>query len=104
MKKINEFSEQELRDYAEEYKEIKNSALRRYRSRNEENKMEVYREYLDAKSMISNIHYKLRHGDWLYDDLPDGSWIGFRKIIASGDKSRIGKFINGSGKIVDETQ
>ena len=103
MKKIKEFSEQELRDYTEKYKEIKNSALRRYRSRNEENKIGVYREYLDAKSMISNIHYKLRHGDWLYDDLPDGSSIGFRRVIASGDKSRIGKLIDGVGRIVDET-
>ena len=55
MKKIKEFSEKELREYVEEYKGIKNSALRRYRSRNEENKMATYREYLDAKSMISNI-------------------------------------------------
>ena len=104
MKKIKEFSEKELREYVEEYKNIKNSALRRYRSRNEDDKMGVYREYLDAKSMISNIHYKLRHGDWLYDDLPDGSSIGFRRIAASGDKSRIGKLVDISGRIVDETQ
>ena len=104
MKEIKKFSEQELREYVEEYKNIKNSALRRYRSRNEENKMGAYREYLHAKSMISNIHYKLNHGDWLYDDLPDGSWIGFRKIIASGDKSKIGKLVDGFGRIVDETQ
>jgi len=104
MKEIKKFSEQELREYVEEYKNIKNSALRRYRSRNEENKMGAYREYLDAKSMISNIHYKLNHGDWLYDDLPDGSSIGFRKIVASGDKSRIGKLMDGFGRIVDETQ
>jgi hypothetical protein len=104
MKKIKKFSEQELRDYVEDYKDIKNSALRRYRSYKEENKMDAYREYLDAKYMISNIHYKLNHGHWLYNDLPDSSWIGFRKIIASGDKSRIGKLIDGSGRIVNETQ
>ena len=104
MKKIKEFSEKELREYVEEYKGIKNSALRRYRSRNEENKMATYREYLDAKSMISNIHYKLRHGDWLYDDLPNGSSIGFRRIIASGDKSKIGKLVDMVGRIVDETR
>ena len=104
MKEIKKFSEQELRDYAEEYKQIKNAAWRRSRSRNEENKMAAHREYLDAKSMISNIRHKLNHGDWLYDDLPDGSWIGFRKIVASGDKSRIGKLTDGFGRIVDETQ
>jgi CRISPR/Cas system CSM-associated protein Csm4 (group 5 of RAMP superfamily) len=104
MKKIKKFSEQELREYVEEYKDIKNSALRRYRSRSVENKMDVYREYLDAKSMISNIHYKLNHGEWLYNDLPDSSRIGFRKIIASGDKSKIGKLVDGFGRIVDETQ
>ena len=104
MKEIKKFSEQELREYVEEYKSIKNSALRRYRSRNEENKMGAYREYLDAKSMISNIHYKLRHGDWLYDDLPNGSSIGFRRIIASGDKSKIGKLVDMFGRIVDETR
>ena len=104
MKRIKEFSEEELRGYIEEYKDIKNSALRSYRSRNEDNKMNAYREYLDAKFMISNIHHKLNHGYWMYDDLPDGSRIGFRKIIASGDKSRIGKLIDGFGRIVDETQ
>ena len=104
MKKIKKFSEQELREYVEEYKNLKNSALRRYRSRNEENKMGAYREYLDAKFMVTNIHHKLNHGDWLYDDLPDGSRIGFRKIVASGDKSKIGKLIDGFGRIVDETQ
>ena len=59
MKKIKKFSEEELREYVEEYKSIKNSALRRYRSRNEENKMGAYREYLNAKSMITNIHHTL---------------------------------------------
>jgi len=104
MKEIKKFSEQELREYVEEYKDIKNSAWRRYRSHNEENKMGAYREHLNAKYMISNIHYKLNYGDWLYDDLPDGSRIGFRKIVASGDKSKIGKLIDGFGRIVDETQ
>ena len=104
MKEIKKFSEQELREYVEEYKSIKNSALRRYRSRNEENKMGAYREHLNAKSMISNIRHKLNHGDWLYDDLPDGSRIGFRKIVASGDKAKIGKLVDGFGRIVDETQ
>ena len=37
MKEIKKFSEQELRDYLVKYKDIKNSGLRRYRSRNEEN-------------------------------------------------------------------
>ena len=104
MKEIKKFSEQELRGYVEEYKDIKNSAWRRYRSRTEENKMGAYREHLNAKYMISNIHHKLNHGDWLYDDLPDGSRIGFRKIVASGDKSKIGKLVDGFGRIVDETQ
>ena len=88
MKEIKKFSEQELRDYLVEYKDIKNSTFRRYRSRNEENKMGAYREHLNAKSMISNIHHKLNHGDWLYDDLPDGSRIGFRKIVAYGESPR----------------
>ena len=104
MKEIKKFSEQELREYVEEYKAIKNSAWRRYRSRNEENKIGAYREHLDAKSMISNIHHKLTYGDWLYDDLPDGSRIGFRKIIASGDKTKIRKLVDGFGRIVNETQ
>jgi hypothetical protein len=103
MKEIKKFSEQELRDYVEEYKDIKNSAWRCYRSRNEENKTGAYREHLNAKYMISNIHHKLNHGDWLYNDLPDGSRIGFRKIIASGDESNIGKLIDGFGRIADET-
>ena len=105
MKNIKKFSEQELRNYIEEYKDIKNSALRRYRSREEhsKDKPKLYRDYLDAKSMIQNIHHKLNHGDWLYDDLPDGSTIGFRRIIASGDKSHIGKLMDTYGRIVDET-
>ena len=62
------------------------------------------REAKDAASMINNINYKLNHDTWLYNDLPDGTFIGSRRIVASGDKTRINKLVDNFGRIIDETK
>ena len=102
MKPIKEFTEKELKKYLDIYRIKQNDSLRRYRSRKETDKHGAYRQYLDAKSMMSNIRYKMNHGDWLYDDLPDGTRIGARKVIASGNPDHIGKLMDSFGRIINE--
>tara|TARA_Y100000114_G_scaffold119682_1_gene114428 strand:+ start:1496 stop:1810 length:315 start_codon:yes stop_codon:yes gene_type:complete len=103
MKPINTFSEAELKKYLQEYKVKQNAAWRRSRSRGETDKQGAHREYLDAKSMITNINYKIKNDTWLYNDLPDGTRIGGRRVTASGNPNLIGKIIDGFGRVIDET-
>ena len=103
MKPINTFSEAELKKYLQEYKVKQNAAWRRYRSRGETDKHGAHREYLDAKSMITNINYKIKNDTWLDNDLPDGTRIGGRRVTASGNPNLIGKIIDGFGRVIDET-
>jgi hypothetical protein len=102
MKPINEFTETELKKYLDEYRIKQNNAWRRYRSRGETDKHGAYREYLNAKSMMSNIRHKQTKGDWLYDDLPDGTRIGARRVIASGNPDHVGKLMDNFGRIINE--
>ena len=102
MKPIKEFTEKELKKYLDIYRIKQNDSLRRYRSRKETDKHGAYRQYLDAKSMMSNIRYKKNHGDWLYNDLPNGIRIGARRVIASGNPDRIGKLTDSFGRIINE--
>ena len=101
-KPIKKFTETELKKYLDEYRIKQNDALRRSRSRSETDKHGAYRQYLNAKSMMSNIRYKMNHGDWLYDDLPDGTKIGSRRVIASGNPDHIGKLMDSFGRIINE--
>ena len=102
MKPINEFTETELKKYLDEYRIKQINAWRRYRSRGETDKHGAYREYLNAKSMMSNIRHKQTKGDWLYDDLPDGTRIGARRVIASGNPDHVGKLMDNFGRIINE--
>ena len=52
--------------------------------------------------MMSNIRHKQTKGDWLYDDLPDGTRIGARRVIASGNPDHVGKLMDNFGRIVNE--
>ena len=103
MKTINTFSDVELKKYLQVFKDKQNSAWRRHRSRGETDKQGAYREYVDAKAMIRNINYKIKNDVWLYNDLPDGTMIGGRRVVASGSPDLIGKIIDGFGRIIDET-
>jgi hypothetical protein len=102
MKPINKFTETRLKKYLDEYRIKQNNAWRRYRSRGETDKHGAYREYLNAKSMMSNIRHKQTKGDWLYDDLPDGTRIGARRVIASGNPDHVGKLMDNFGRIINE--
>ena len=53
--------------------------------------------------MITNINYKIKNDTWLYNDLPDGTRIGGRRVTASGNPNLIGKIIDGFGMVIDET-
>ena len=101
-KPIKKFTETELKKYLDEYRIKQNNAWRRYRSRGETDKHGAYREYLNAKSMMSNIRHKQTKGDWLYDDLPDGTRIGARRVIASGNPDHVGKLMDNFGRIINE--
>ena len=104
MKEINKFTEKQLKNYLDKYRAIQRDASRRSRSRGEVDVKSAAREARDAASMIANINYKINHDTWLYNDLPDGTFIGARRVVASGDKTLINKLVDNFGRIVDETQ
>jgi hypothetical protein len=104
MKEINKFTEKELKNYLDKYRAIQRDASRRSRSRGEVDVKGAIREAKDAASMIANINYKINHDTWLYNDLPDGTSIGSRRIVASGDKTLINKLVDNFGRIIDETK
>lgn len=104
MKEINKFTEKELKAYLDKYRAIQRDATKRSRSRGEADVKGAIREAKDAASMINNINYKLNHDTWLYNDLPDGTFIGSRRVVASGDKTLINKLVDNFGRIIDETK
>ena len=104
MKEINKFTEKQLKNYLDKYRAIQRDAGRRSRSRGEVDVKGAAREARDAASMIANINYKINHDTWLYNDLPDGTFIGARRVVASGDKTLINKLVDNFGRIIDETQ
>ena len=104
MKPIAKFTEQELKGYLDKYRAIQRDASRRARSRGSVDTKAATREAYDAASMIKNINYKIKNDTWLYNDLPNGTMIGARRVIASGDKTHINKLIDNFGRIIDETK
>ena len=104
MKEINKFTEKELKNYLDKYRAIQRDASRRSRSRGEVDVKGAIREAKDAAFMIANINYKINHDTWLYNDLPDGTFIGARRVVASGDKTLINKLVDNFGRIIDETK
>jgi|TARA_R110000803_G_scaffold82050_4_gene148020 hypothetical protein len=103
MKEISKFTEKELKDYLDKYRAIQRDASRRARSISNVDKGAA-RQARDAAAMIANINYKINHDTWLYNDLPNGTMIGARRVIASGDKTLINKLVDNFGRIIDETQ
>ena len=104
MKPIAKFTEQELKGYLDKYRAIQRDASRRARSRGDVDTKAATREAYDAASMIKNINYKIKNDTWLYNDLPNGTMIGARRVIASGDKTHINKLVDNFGRIIDETK
>jgi len=104
MKPIAKFTEQELKGYLDKYRAIQRDASRRARSRGDVDTKAATREAYDAASMIKNINYKIKNDTWLYNDLPNGTMIGARRVIASGDKTLINKLVDNFGRIIDETK
>ena len=51
--------------------------------------------------MIRNMNYKMNHGEWLYDDLPNGHFVKHFRVIASGDSDRVGKLVDNFGREYD---
>ena len=103
MKEISKFTEKELKDYLDKYRAIQRDASRRARSISNVDKGAA-RQARDAAAMIANINYKINHDTWLYNDLPNGTMIGARRVIASGDKTLINKLVDNFGRIIDETK
>ena len=104
MKEIAKFTEKELKDYLDKYRAIQRDASRRSRSRGDVDTKAAAREAHDAASMIANINYKIKNDTWMYNDLPNGTMIGARRVIASGDKTLINKLVDNFGRIIDETK
>ena len=104
MKEINKFTVKELQAYLDKYRAIQREASRRARSRGDVDTKGAAKQARDAASMIANINYKIKNDTWLYNDLPDGTFIGARRVIASGDKTLINKLVDNFGRIIDETK
>ena len=99
-----DLSKSDYRKYLKEYKERGASWRKRSRSRflDKQEKEQAYRDYLNCQAMIRNMNHKMTHGDWLYNDLPDGHIINHFRIIASGDPDQVGKLIDCYGREYDE--
>jgi hypothetical protein len=98
-----DLSKSDYKKYLKEYKERGASNLRRSRSKllGKQETEQAYRDYLDCQYMIRNMNYKMAHGDWLYNDLPDGHFINHFRIIASGDPDEVGKLVDCCGREYD---
>tara|TARA_R110000824_G_scaffold367986_1_gene557229 strand:- start:456 stop:791 length:336 start_codon:yes stop_codon:yes gene_type:complete len=104
MREITKFTDKELNGYLDKYRAIQREASRRSRSRGDVDTKAATREARDAAFMINNINFKLKYDTWLYNDLPNGTMIGARRVIASGDKTLINKLVDNFGRIIDETK
>ena len=95
-----DLSKSDYKKYLKEYKELGASNFRRSRSKFLSNKEteQAYREYLDCQYMIRNMNWKMKYGDWLYNDLPDGHIINHFRIIASGNPNDVGKLVDSFGR------
>ena len=95
-----ELSKEDYKKYLEEYKGRSKSNLRRARDYRlgKQAREQAYRDYLDAQAMIRNMNYKMKHGTWLYLDLPNGHFINCFRVIASGDSNQVGKLVDCWGK------
>ena len=98
-----DLSKSDYKKYLKEYKQRGASNFRRSRSKFLSNKEteQAYRDYLDCQAMIRNMNWKMKHGDWLYDDLPNGHVINHFRIIASGDPNQVGKLVDNFGREYD---
>ena len=50
---------------------------------------------------VRNINFKMKHGEWLYNDLPNGRMIKQFRIIASGNPDDVGKLVDSFGREYD---
>ena len=100
---MKELSKKDYKKYLKEYRERGASNRKRSRNRSlgKQETEQAYRGYLDCQAMIRNMNYKINHGDWLYNDLPNGHFVNHFRIVASGDPDRVGKLVDSFGKEYD---
>ena len=100
---MKELSKEDYKKYLKEYKERGASNRKRSRSRflGKQEAEQAYRDYLNCQAMIRNLNWKMKHGDWLYNDLPNGHFVNHFRIIASGDPNQVGKLVDGFGREYD---
>lgn len=100
---VKDLSKEEYKTYLKEYRERGNAAFRKSRNNkiDKREREEAYRQHLNCAAMIRNMNYKMNHGDWLYDDRPNGSFIKFHRVLASGDPNKIGKLFDNFGREVN---
>ena len=97
---MKDLSKEEYKTYLKEYKERGNAALRKSRNNHidKRERQGAYRQHLDCAAMIRNMNHKMKHGQWLYDDRPDGSFSKYFRVLASGDPNKVGKVIDSFGR------
>ena len=100
---MKDLSKEEYKTYLKEYKERGSAAFRKSRNNKIEKREReaAYREHLDCAAMIRNMNYKIKNDEWLYDDRPNGSFLKFHRVIASGNPDDIGKLFDNFGREVN---
>ena len=100
---MKELSKEDYKKYLKEYKERGASCFKRSRNKSlgKEETAKAYREHLGCQAMIRNMNWKMKHGEWLYDDLPNGHFVKHFRIIASGNPDQVGKLVDGFGREYD---
>ena len=100
---VKDLSKEEYKTDLKEYKERGNAAFKKSRNNRIEkrDREAAYREHLECAAMIRNMNYKMKNDEWLYDDRPNGSFIKFHRVIASGDPDKIGKLFDNFGREVN---
>ena len=98
-----DLSKSDYKKYLKEYRERGTSSFRRSRCRllRKQETEQTYREHLRSQAMIRNMNWKMKHGYWLYNDLPDGHLINHFRIVASGNPNDVGKLVDSFGKEYD---
>jgi hypothetical protein len=98
-----DLSKNDYKKYLEEYRARSASSFRQSRSKflGKQETEKAYREYLSCQAMIRNMNWKMKHGYWLYNDLPDGHLINHFRIIASGNLNDVGKLMDSFGREYD---
>lgn len=100
---MEDLSKEEYKKYLKEYRERGSSFYKKARNKSidKAEREEAYRQHLNCSAMIRNMNHKMTHGEWLYNDLPNGNFVKTFRVLASGDPKQVGALIDSFGREYD---